>query len=396
MPISTTEVANSNYRVRVGIVGGGRGFIGGAHKVAIGMGNRELVAGALHQNPTIAESEAKVWGLKRGYPNYEQMIREEALLPAEQKIQYLTIVTPNVTHFGIAKMALENGIPVFCEKPLTFDLAQAIALQRLAKEKNLPFGVAYTYTGFWATMKARDLVMSGALGNITSADSWYNQGWLDKALESAEMANVGGHQQAEWRTDPARAGISCCGGDIGTHAFQNIRFITGLEALSVYGFLRKVVPGRKLDDEFLAVANLSNGVQATVRASQIRSGKQNDVGFMISGTKGTLTWDMQSFTELSLEGQGPKQIFRQGDEVSAAQAPFVGLPGAHWHAHYDAFAALHTTMEARVRALNGEAASIYPHPTVADGVAGMAFIKATVESNERGHIVAPVEQNPTN
>ncbi|HEV2124407.1 MAG TPA: Gfo/Idh/MocA family oxidoreductase, partial [Chloroflexota bacterium] len=276
-------------KLRVGMVGGGgpNNFFGGPHRRAILMDNEaELTAGALRSDPQGSIQAAKDLFFTRGYPDYQTMFREEAALPEGERIDYVTIVTPNDSHYAIAKASLEAGIPVFCEKPLTITLAESQDLVRLARSSNLPFTVAYSYTGLPMVMLARELVRGGEVGEIRKVEAWYPQGWLAGRTEDE------GVQQAQWRVDPGKAGASGCGGDIGTHAYEFVRFVAGLTATQVQARLHTFVPQRRLDDDFSVFARLNNGAIATITASQITIGAQNDNGFRVIGDKGRVEWSM--------------------------------------------------------------------------------------------------------
>ena len=299
--------------LNVGLVGGGKGaFIVQPHQKAIHFdGTRRVTAAALFPDPKIAMEEAANWPYPiTGYESYDQMIAAQKDLPEGQKLDYILIVTPNHVHFDPAMKAIKAGIPVFCEKPLTTDLKQAAGLVKLVRKTGVPFGVAHTYLGHWTTRFSRFIVRSGLLGDIRWVDSYYIQGWLATKFE--ETGNI----QATWRVNPKLAGASGCGGDIGTHALMQLRYVTGLEITELSAQLEKFVPGRALDDHFTIYCKLSNGAKALVRASQVCIGHKNDLGIEICGTKGTLRWrqeDPEAIT-ISLLGQPDR---------------FVGLPWQH-------------------------------------------------------------------
>ena len=274
-------------KMRVGMVGGGgpTSFFGAPHRRAILMDNSaELTAGALRSRPEESLAAAAELFFTRGYPDWKSLVETEAGLPDSERIDYLTIVTPNDAHFGPAAAAASAGFGILCEKPLTTTLDEARRLHALVLAQEIPFIVAHTYTGYPMVMLARELVMEGEIGEIRKVESWYPQGWLATRREDE------GHKQATWRVDPVKAGASGCGGDIGTHAYQFIRFAAGLHAVRVQARMKSIVPGRALDDDFIVLAELNNGAIATISASQITIGAQNDNGFRIIGTTGTLVW----------------------------------------------------------------------------------------------------------
>jgi len=384
--------------LNVGLVGGGGGaFIVQPHQKAIHFdGTRRVVSAALHPDPQIALDEAARWAFPiRGYRSYTEMISEEMKRPEGDRLDYILIVTPNHVHFDPARMALEAGLPVFCEKPLTVTLEEADTLVRLVHEKQIPFCVAHTYLGHWTSRMARHIVQAGLLGKIRWVDAAYLQGWLASRAEDA------GSMQAEWRVDPSRAGISGCGGDIGTHALMQLRYVTGLEVKRLRAFLETFVEGRKLDDHFTAYCELDNGGKALVRASQISIGYKNGLSLQVSGEKGTLVWNQEEpeWIRIHLPGQ-PDRIYWRGQvvpndgflgEVPADLLAEPTIPSGHSEGFHDAFARLHRCFEEDVRAYQkgqykGTDGSRYA--TVEDGRLGIAFLVAAVESNQSGSWVS--------
>lgn len=322
---------------------------------------------------------ADEWGIA-GYPDYQSLIA--AVQSGALELDYVIIATPNFAHFAPALACLEAGIPVICEKPMTMTVEEAETLHACAMEKQVPFVLAHTYTGHPMMMVARELVADGSIGEVRKIESWYNQGWLATALESD------GQQQAAWRTDPARAGISNCGGDIGTHAFVAATWVSGLDVKRVSARLNSFVEGRPLDDDFNVIAEMSNGATAMIWASQIAIGHKNDHGFRIFGTKGTLEWHQERAEKLVVKKDEADQVFWVGGNYSympAAVAGYLRAPCGHNEDFFEALANLHTTLERRIRAARGEAtAAAYPHPDTATGVAGMRFVKAAVDSSANG------------
>jgi len=245
-------------KLKVGMIGGGGpgNFFGGVHKRAISLdATRELVAGALRSKPRQALNAAKELDIQ-GYPDYQSML--DACSKGDLELDYVTIVTPNDAHYAPAKAFLQAGIPVLCEKPITMTLDEARDLARIVKRKKVPFVLAHTYTGFPLMMLAKEFISQGKIGEVRKIEAWYNQGWLATPLEKS------GQQQAAWRTDPKRTGISNCGGDIGTHAFVAATWTSGLEVKRVSSRLNTFVKGRVLDDDFNVIAELSNGGTALI------------------------------------------------------------------------------------------------------------------------------------
>ena len=370
-------------KLRVGMVGGGGpgNFFGAPHRRAILMDNTaELTAGALRSKPDESIVSAKDLFFTRGYGDWASMIRDEAALPATERIDYVTIVTPNDAHFGPAEAAASAGIGVLCEKPLTTTLDEAKRLLQVVRSKQVPFAVAYTYTGFPMVMFARELVKDGAIGEVRKVEAWYPQGWLATNLEAE------GQKQAAWRVDPAKAGASGCGGDIGTHAYEFVRFVGGASATRLSARLTTFVKGRALDDDFTVLAELDNGGIATVAASQITIGAQNDNGFRVSGTKGTLEWSITEHNVLKrYSGGQPVQLYRLGAEYGyfpASIKPYIRVPSGHPEGFHEALANLHMSLQLAIRAkLGEEVPAPFEHPGIVAGVAGMAFIEAAVASS---------------
>ncbi|MCX6875942.1 MAG: Gfo/Idh/MocA family oxidoreductase [Verrucomicrobia bacterium] len=384
----------SNKPLNVGLVGGGKGaFIVHPHQKAILMdGTRRIVAGALFPDPKVALEEAANWPYPiKGYGSYDAMIAANASAPAAEKLDYILIVTPNFVHYDPAMKAMKAGLAVFCEKPLCLNLKEATELVNTSRKLGVPFGVAHTYVGHWTSRLSRYIVQSGLLGEIRWVDSYYIQGWLATKLEAT------GQQQASWRVDPKRAGGSGCGGDIGTHALMQLRYVTGLEVTQVSAQMETFVEGRQLDDHFTIYCKLNNGGKALVRASQICIGHKNDLGIAISGTKGTLRWrqeDPECLT-VCLPDQ-PDRVYWRGavapgdgflpKTIPAELLAESTLPAGHPEAFHDAFARLHRCFETDVR--KWQAGKKFTsdgskYANVEDGWTGIAFIETCVKSSKK-------------
>lgn len=386
----------SERPLNVGLIGGGKGaFIVHPHQKAIHFdGTRRVVAGALFPDPKVALEEAKNWPYPiRGYGSYDEMIAEEVKKPVGERIDYALIVTPNHVHFDPAKKCIEAGIPVFCEKPLTVTLEESDQLVALVKKHDIPFGVAHTYLGHWTSRFARHVARSGLLGDIRWVDSYYIQGWLFERTEDK------GVLQAEWRVDPKRAGASGCGGDIGTHALMQLRYVTGLEVKKLMGHLETFVEQRKLDDHFTVYAELDNGARALVRASQIAIGHKNDLGIEVCGTKATLRWFQEEPEKLIVHVPGkPDLVYWRGcvqpndgflGDVPADLLAEPTIPPGHPEAFHDAFARLHRCFEADVRAYLDKKpfqCDGARYANVEDGRMGIYFIEKAVESSSKGGV----------
>ncbi len=380
--------------------GGGGAFIANPHQKAIHSdGTRRVHSVALHPDPTIAMNEANNWKYPvKGYESYDAMIDAQKDLPAEERLDYILVVTPNFVHFDPAMKALEAGIPVMCEKPLTVNLEESDKLVAKAKEKNIPFGVAHTYVGLWSSWFSRFIVQSGLLGEIRWVDSYYLQGWLADKLEDS------GQMQAAWRTDPKRAGASGAGGDIGIHALEQLRFVTGLDVTEVSAHCECMVPGRPIDDHFTAYGKLSNGGKCMVRASQICHGFKNDLGIVIAGTKGLLKWNQEDAeaVTISLPGQPDRTYWRGAvtpndgflGDVPQSLLDEPQIPSGHVEGLHDAFARIHREFEKDVRAWqNGEEWNCdgSRYANVEDGRMGLAFIDAAVTSHHNNNAWTKVD-----
>lgn len=382
---------HSKKPLQVGLVGGGGGaFFAHPHQKAIHFdGTRRVVAGALRSRPEAALEDAVNWPYPiKGYESFEAMIEAQPELPESERLDYLVVVTPNHAHFAPALMAVEAGIPVFCEKPMTLSYDQAVQLKDAVNRHKVPFAVAHTYLGHWSTRLCRHIVSSGLLGDVRWADSAYLQGWLADKTEDA------GVQQAEWRTDPKRAGISNCGGDIGTHALMQLRYVTGLEVEKISARLEVFGEGRSLDDHFTTYCQLSNGGKALVRASQVAIGHKNDLRIEVNGSKGSLVWQQETpeCVKIMLPGQ-PDRIYWRGEV--AADDGFLGelpddlmaeptLPSGHGEGFHDALARLHRDFETDVRNYQeGQAlqCSGHKYANAEDGHIGLAFLSAAVASS---------------
>jgi predicted dehydrogenase len=382
---------STNQPLKVGMIGGGGGaFIANPHQKAIHMdGTRRVHAVALHPDPEVAMKEASEWPYPvKGYPSYDEMIADQAKASDEDKLDYILVVTPNFVHFDPVMKALDAGIPVICEKPLTVDLDQSLKIEAKVKEKKVPFAVAHTYLGHWTTWFSRWIVQSGLLGEVRWVDSYYLQGWLASKLEDT------GQMQASWRTDPKQAGASGCGGDIGIHAYTQMRYVTGLEIEELSAQLECMVPGRAIDDHFTVYGHLNNGGKCMIRASQICHGHKNDLGIIVAGTKGLLRWNQEDSEKVTIcLPDQPDRVYWRG---AVAEDDFLKgipqwlldeptIPFGHCEAFHDAFARLHREFEKDVRKFKaGESWSCdgSKYANVADGRQGLAFIEAAVESGK--------------
>lgn len=383
-------------KLRMALVGGGQGaFIGRVHCTAAVLDNRAaLVAGALSSDPARAKASAADYDIPaaRAYGSYQEMIDAEKKLPADERIDFVTVATPNHTHFEIAKAAVEAGFNVVCDKPMTFDLAQAEALAAAVDKSGVVFAVSHNYTGYPLVRQARQMILSGELGEINAIRSNYIQGWLRTRLESDNQ------KQAAWRTDPAKSGIAGCFGDIATHAYNLARYMTGLLPESISCHLKTFAEGRKLDDYGHAVIRFENGALGTVTASQISHGRENDLFIEIDGTKGALAWHQEEPNKMMVRRNGQPHALYTRDP----NAPFMNesgkgacrLPSGHPEAFFEAFAnvyrAAYESMALRATGGKFEAVdTIYPN--VNDGVEGMYFIEQSVASSKENGAWLPLK-----
>jgi len=372
-------------KLNMGLIGGGQGsFIGKVHSIAACLDNRaEVVAGAFSSDPARSKASGAEYGVdaRRAYGSYLEMVQEEIKLPVGKRVDFVTIATPNHTHFPIAKAFCEAGINVICDKPMTFNLKEAEELLQIVEKTGVIFALTHNYTGYPLVRQARQMVLDGKLGEIQAIRAFYIQGWLRTRLEST------GQKQADWRTDPKKSGSAGCFGDIATHAYNLARFITGLQPREVSCSLKTFEPGRQLDDYGTAVIRFDGGALGTVTASQISHGRENDLWIEIDGTLGALEWHQEEPNRMIFRQNGqPHSIYTRagGGYLSKPAADASRLPAGHPEAFFEAFANIYTSAyDAVVAKLAGTATSNSPaiYPNVADGVDGMNFIEQCVGSS---------------
>ncbi len=370
-------------KIRMGMVGGGMGaFIGAVHRMAANLdGEIELVCGAFSSDPakSKASGEALYLNPNRVYGSYEEMILKEKALPEGERMDFISIVTPNHVHFGPAKLALENGFHVMCDKPLCFNLEEAYELKSLVEKSGLLFGLTHTYTGYPMVKQARMMIKNGELGEIRKVVVEYPQGWLSTKLEESDQ------KQASWRTDPQRSGIAGAMGDIGTHAENLAEYITGLHITEMCADISKIVPGRLLDDDGNVLLRFNNGARGVLHASQISAGEENSLKIYVYGEKGGLEWhQMEPNTLLVKWLDKPTQRYRTGVGSLYAEAQaHTRVPAGHPEGYLEAFANLYRNFAYCIQArLDGkEADAVYTDfPGMEEGVRGMEFIYKVIES----------------
>ena len=371
----------------MGMIGGGQGaFIGAVHRMAAALdGEIELVCGAFSSNAKRSKASGKELYLPkdRVYNNYEEMIKKEKELPLGERMDFVSIVTPNHVHYGPAKMALENGFHVVCDKPLCYDMKQAKSLQKLVEKTGLIFALTHNYTGYPMVKQAKEMIKKGKLGKIRKIVVEYPQGWLSTNLEATDQ------KQAAWRTDPKRSGVAGAMGDIGTHAENLAEYMTGLQITELCADLSTFVDGRLLDDDGNVLLRFDNGAKGILHASQISAGEENDLNIRVYGEKAGLQWHQMQPNSLVIKWlDKPKEILRTGSDALYPAATAAGrIPAGHPEGYLEAFANIYRNVAYCIRAeLAGKKpkAMHKDFPTVEDGVRGMQFINKVVQSSNKG------------
>lgn len=372
----------------MGMVGGSYdAFIGAVHRIAANIdGEIELVCGAFSssEEKSAKTGEQLYLDPKRVYGSYKEMILKEKKLKEGERMDIVSIVTPNHLHFEPAKLAMLAGFDVICDKPVSFNLKEALELKKISESTGALFALTHTYTGYPMIKEARYLIKSGALGSIRKVVVEYPQGWLSTRLEGS------GQKQADWRTDPKRAGISCCMGDIGTHAENMAEYITGMHVQQLLADLSTYVDGRLLDDDGNVLLRFANGAKGILHASQISTGEENNINIRVWGEKGSLEWHQKDNNSLTLKWlDAPVQVLRTGGPglKSKAAAANTRTPAGHPEGYLEAFANIYRNFAMAVRAKkeglphDGE---VYDYPGIEEGIRGMKFIEAVVKSSKQG------------
>ena len=372
-----------NRKLRMGMVGGGlTSFIGPVHRRAAGIdGNIELVSGAFSVVPGESEATGKLLHLDRDrvYTTYQEMFEKESKMPADKRLDFISVVTPNHVHFGPAKMALESGFHVMVEKPIAFSMEEAKALKKVVEKTGLILGLTHTYTGYPMVKEAREIVASGKLGKVRKVFVEYPQGWLSTLLEGS------GNEQASWRTDPKRSGAGGAIGDIGTHAANLAEYITGANITEVCAMLNTKVKGRRLDDDSSMLLKFDNNATGVLIATQVAAGEENDLNIRIYGEKGGLQWRQEEPNSLVLKWlDRPKEILRAGwPYLSDSAKKNIRIPAGHPEGYLEAFANLYKAFGNAVhdfkpgKKINPKK---YDFPDVDHGVRGMAFVNTAIKS----------------
>jgi predicted dehydrogenase len=375
-------------KLKAGMVGGGRGaFIGGVHRMAMRLDGRiDLVAGAFSSNPEKSKLSGEDLFLdpRRVYADYRVMAAEEARLPEGERIDFVSVVTPNRAHVPVSRTFLEAGFNVVCDKPLAFTLEEALDFREVVRKSGKVFVLTHNYTGYPMVKQARELVRSGELGEILKIVAEYPQGWLGKPIDAE------GQKQASWRTNPEEAGASSCLGDIGTHAENLARYITGLEIDELCAEFTTFVEGRKLEDDANLLIRYKGGAKGVLYASQISAGEENSLRVRVYGSRASLEWYQEDPNRLFVKyPDAPRRVYRAGNEYLSDSAKRFGrIPAGHPEAFLEAFANIYLEAARAIEAvLDGQ--PVPPDsdfPTVDSGVEGMAFIATAVKSAKAGGV----------
>ena len=381
-------------KLRMGMVGGGRdAFIGAVHRrAAVFEGAVDLVAGCFSSTPEKSRLSARDLYVpeERAYGTWKDMIERELLLPEGERIDFVSIVTPNHMHYPVAKGFVDAGFDVACDKPLVHTVEQANSLVQAVEDNGVVFAVTYNYTGYPMVKQARHMVMNGDLGEVKKVIVEYPQGWLLDRIELDDQ------KQAAWRTDPARSGASGCIGDIGSHCENLVSYVTGLELSAICADLTIYAPGRELDDDGNILLRFKGGAKGILTASQICPGQENSLRIRVWGTKAGLEWSQEDPNYLLVRSNnGPEMIYKRGnDYLCDAAAGASRIPAGHPEAFFEAFANIYKNFSDTVRAkiLGIEPSDLMlDFPTVRDGARGVAFINKAVESSASDRKWTPAE-----
>jgi predicted dehydrogenase len=370
-------------KIKMGMIGGGIGaFIGDAHRRASRICNDyELLGGVFDSDYEKSKQFAKKEGISadRCYKSVDALIKAELALPADKRMEVVAIVTPNALHFPFAKSLLENGFHLVCEKPMTMTVQEALDLEKLVSKNKLTFALTHTYTGYPMVREMRDLISKGVLGTIQRIDAQYYQGWINSIIHG-----TGSRITGVWRLDPKHAGVSSCMGDIGVHAFNLIEYTTGLEVKEVLSDLNQVKEGIKLDLDGTVLIRFNKKLKGVIRASQVCGGEENNLTIAVYGSKASFKWSQENPNYLYLLSDSePTKIYKpaHGYNEQLAEASHT-MPSGHPEGIYEALANIY---KGTAKSIRGEKFNPGEFPTVHDGVRGMKFIHAVVESNKAGN-----------
>ncbi len=370
-------------KIRLGILGGGGdSLIGIVHRVASQMFDRyEIVGGVFNPNWDENYDFAKKIGLSKNrvYKDFENLIDKELKLPQHQRMQVVSVLTPNFLHFPMAKKLLESGFNVICEKPLTTIYAEALELEKIQNEKQAIFAVTYTYTGYPMVRQMKQMISDGVLGKIQKVDLQYYQGWINPIIHDSEK------RSNTWRLNPVKSGISCCISDIGTHAFDMLEYVTDLKVSELLSDLNYIYADNPMDVDGTILIRMNNGSKGVIRASQIATGEENNFTVAIYGEKGALKWEQENPNYLNhLNENKPFQILKRGNVYNSNFAEDgVKIPSGHPEGIFDAMGNIYKGV---AKAINNEKSFPGEYPRLSDGVRGMLFIEKVITSNDEGNI----------
>jgi len=369
-------------KIRLGILGGGGdSLIGVVHRIASNMFDRyQLVGGCFNPNPKENNAFAEHIGvpLNRTYDSFDILIEEELKLPVEQRMEVISILTPNFLHFPMAKKLLENGFNVICEKPLTTTYSEALELEALQKEKQTVFAVTYTYTGYPMVRQMKDMIRREVLGPIQKVDLQYYQGWINPVIHDLE------ERAKVWRLDPEKGGASCCIGDIGTHAFDMLEYVTGMEVKQLLADLNTLYDNNPLDVDGTVLIRMSEHCKGVIRASQIATAEENNFSVQIYGSTGSLKWQQESPNRLIyLTEDKPMQVLKPShDYLSEFAKESSKIPPGHPEGVFDSMGNIYNGV---AKALRNEKHDEGAYPTLHEGVRGMLFIEKVLESHSKNN-----------
>ena len=377
-------------KIRLGILGGGGdSLVGILHRIAASMHNKyEIVGGVFNPNFDENLKFAKEIGLNenRIYEDFEKMIEEELKLEPKKRMEVISILTPNFLHYPMAKRLLENNFNVICEKPMTTSYEEAKELDRINKEKQLVFAVTYTYTGYPMVRQMKNMIESGLIGDIQKVDLQYYQGWINPIIHDYK-------KRAEtWRLQPEKSGISCCIGDIGTHAFDMLEYVSGMEVKHLLADLNYIYPDNKMDVDGTILIRFSENIKGVIRASQIATGEENNFSVAIYGKKGSLKWEQENPNYLyHLSEDSPLKVLKPGHEYNSDFSLAASkLPPGHPEGVFDSMANIYNGIANKI---NNKNSFNDEYPTLNDGLRGMLFIEKAVESHEKGNIWVNLNSN---
>lgn len=371
-----------NHKIRLGILGGGGdSLIGVVHRIAAQMFDRyQIVGGCFNPKPEENKAFASHIGvpLARVYDDFETLIEQELKLPVEERMEAISVLTPNFLHFPMAKKLIENGFNVICEKPLTTTYEEAQILARLQQEKQVIFGVTYTYTGYPMVRQMKQMIAQGAIGEVQKVDLQYYQGWINPFMHQADL------RKSVWRLDPEKGGLSCCIGDIGTHAFDMVEYVTGKRVGQLLADLNYRYPDNKMDVDGTILVRFSDFCKGVLRVSQIATAEENNFTVQIYGEKGALKWQQENPNYLTYLQEGkPLQILKPGYDFHDTLAQeATKLPPGHPEGLFDAMGNIYNGL---AKAIRGESYIPGAYPDLEEGVRGMLFIEKVLESHNNGN-----------